>query len=111
MIMENVDVEIKEIKHLKGSMVRVDLILKLEIFGEVIVKGFRVSKSPKYSGEIWVQAPSINYYGKFYTWFVIKELSQWKKLESYLKDKYQKLVDENPDFYIDEVINLDEIPI
>lgn len=111
MIMENVDVEIKEIKHIKGSMVRMDIILKVETFGEVVVKGFRVSKSPKYAGEIWVQAPSINYYGKFYTWFVIKDLSQWRKLESFLKEKYQEHVDENPDVYVDEVINLDEIPI
>lgn len=109
--MENVDVEIKEIKHIRGSMVRIDLILKLENFGEAIVKGFRVSKSPKYLGEIWVQAPSINYYGKFYTWFVIKELPQWKKLESFLKEKYQEFIDKNPEVYIDEVINLDEIPI
>lgn len=83
-------VEVRNIKELKNLTLQVALAFKIPGLGDVVIKGFRISVSPKYSG-LWVQPPRIrNNYGKYQDIFFMENMGIWRAIERMLIDIYKE---------------------
>lgn len=96
----NIDMEIRKISKTKDNFLRTNIAFNTSEFGTIVLKGFRVGRSPKYEG-IWVQPPCFSVFGKYYKMCFFENNDTWKAVEAFLIDVFEKYEEEHPEEFID----------
>lgn len=95
-------VKISGTKELKNGVLQIALTFNTTEFGDLIVKGFRVSRSLNYDG-YWVQPPSVKKFTHYCELFRATE-PVWKDIQELLIKTYKEC------FAVND-INLDDVDL
>lgn len=103
--MENI--EIRKLKKIKGGFVQCEVAFRTTEFGTLVTKGWRIRESHN-EGEIWVQEPSYQVFGKYIRCFFVEDRKVWDELKATLIEAYGNYLSSSKNE--EEKIDLNDIP-
>ena len=87
-------IQVRDIHELKKDTLQVSLAFETDCIGTLVIKGFRISLSPKHEG-YWVQVPSILVYKHFCKLFFVENTDVWEIIKEILICKYREVYPNN----------------